>query len=67
MSLNKQKSGNEGYPVELYTELLEYVKNKYVDQYWHVLPKKIASFWWQNHAVQSTWPTNVHADYPYKR
>jgi len=48
MNFNKQKNGNEEYAIELYTEFLEYIKNRYKDQYWHVLPKDIARFWKQN-------------------
>src|SRR3990172_562574 len=33
------------YPMELYKELLNYVKYKYEGQYWHPLPKEIARFW----------------------
>jgi hypothetical protein len=35
----------EEYPVELYVNFLEYIKNEYNEQYWHVLPKEIAEFW----------------------
>ena len=34
----------EEYPVNLYTRFLEYIKNKYAGQYWHVLPKDMAQF-----------------------
>jgi hypothetical protein len=36
--------GIEEYPVRYYKEFLEYVKSKYEGQYWHVLPKEMASF-----------------------
>jgi peptidoglycan/xylan/chitin deacetylase (PgdA/CDA1 family) len=32
------------YPVQYYEEILTYIKTKYEDQYWHVLPKDIAQF-----------------------
>lgn len=35
----------EEYPIEFYVELLDYVKRKYEDQYWHALPKEMARFW----------------------
>ena len=50
MNFNKQKNGQEEYSVELYIEFLEYIKNKYKDQYWHVLPRDIARFWKQNYS-----------------
>ena len=50
MNFNKQKNGNEEYNAELYIEFLEYIKNKYKDQYWHALPKDIARFWKQNYS-----------------
>ncbi len=34
----------EEYPVSLYTKFLEFIKNKYAGQYWHVLPKDMAQF-----------------------
>jgi len=40
------KNGHtEEYPVSLYTNFLEYIKNKYAGQYWHVLPKDMAQFY----------------------
>jgi peptidoglycan/xylan/chitin deacetylase (PgdA/CDA1 family) len=35
----------EEYPAEYYNAFLEYVSGKYPEQYWHVLPKNVASFW----------------------
>ncbi|PQP33123.1 hypothetical protein C6A36_00850, partial [Desulfobacteraceae bacterium SEEP-SAG10] len=40
-----KKMGLEEYPAEYYEELLEYVKDRYEGQYWHVLPKEMARFW----------------------
>lgn len=37
----------EEFPVELYFELLAYIKEKYQDQYWHALPKEVARFYKQ--------------------
>ncbi len=45
MIFNRQKPGLEEYPVDFYTELLEYIKYKYEGQYWHPLPKQMAQFW----------------------
>jgi len=33
------------YSAEYYEEFLNYIKTKYEGQYWHVLPKDMASFW----------------------
>jgi len=35
----------EEYPMELYGEFLDYVKDSYNDLYWNPLPKEIALFW----------------------
>jgi len=45
MNCNNTKFTSEEYPMEFYKEFLEYVKNKYGGQYWHALPKEMASFW----------------------
>jgi peptidoglycan/xylan/chitin deacetylase (PgdA/CDA1 family) len=50
MNFNKQKNGNEEYAVERYVDILEHIKGKYKDQYWHALPKDIARFWKQNYS-----------------
>ena len=33
------------YPVELYSEFLQYVSAKYKNRYWHVIPRELARFW----------------------
>lgn len=35
----------EKYPVQYYTEFLEYVKSRYEGEYWHALPREVARFW----------------------
>ena len=45
MNFEDRDLAREEYPAERYLEFLEYVKSKYRDQYWHVLPKEIARFW----------------------
>jgi hypothetical protein len=45
MNFNEGKLGLEEYPLEYYQRILEYVKSKFRDQYWHVLPRDIARFW----------------------
>jgi hypothetical protein len=39
---NKLKE--DKYPVKYYAEFLQYIKTKYAGQYWHALPRDIASF-----------------------
>ena len=50
--------GLEEYPAEYYQEFLEYVKEKYEGQYWHVLPKEMARFW-KNNDPQITQITRI--------
>jgi len=45
MNFSGKNIGNEEYPVEHYKDLLHYIKTQYAGQYWHVLPKEIATFW----------------------
>ncbi len=35
----------EEYPVELYSEFLDYIKTEYAGRYWNVLPRDLARFW----------------------
>ena len=43
--LMERKPGIQEFPIEMYIELLEYIKTKYADKYWHALPKEVSSFW----------------------
>jgi hypothetical protein len=45
MHFGSGKHGREEYPVNLYEQLLEYIKAKYEGQYWHALPRDVARFW----------------------
>ena len=45
MNFCGRKLSIEEYPVKYYEEFLEYIKDKYDDQYWHALPKDMAHFW----------------------
>ena len=45
MSFGGRKPGLEEYPVEYYTDFLEYIKNQYEGFYWHVLPKDMSRYW----------------------
>ena len=52
MNFNKRKNGFEEYSIKYYKEFLEYIKSKYKDQYWHVLPKEIARFWQKRYSAK---------------
>lgn len=43
MSFGQGAPANGQYPVRFYRELLEYLRTRYVDQYWHALPARTAS------------------------
>ncbi len=45
MNFDHTNLGIEEYPVEYYLDFLEYVREKYEGQYWHVLPNKIAEYY----------------------
>lgn len=45
MNFDNGKLGIEEYPAEYYEELLEYIRDKYKGQYWHMLPREMARFW----------------------
>ena len=44
MSFDRRQPGLEEYPVEFYTEFLNYIKFEYQGQYWSALPSEIARF-----------------------
>ncbi len=41
--------GPEEYPVNYYSEILRYVRDRYHGQYYHVLPRDIARYWKENY------------------
>jgi hypothetical protein len=45
MNCDNTKFTIEEYPIAFYEELLHYIKSKYDGQYWHALPKEMATFW----------------------
>ncbi|MFQ5708104.1 MAG: hypothetical protein ACE5HO_11675 [bacterium] len=47
------KPGLQEYDVQHYREFLQYVKQKYAGQVWHVLPRDMARFW-LSHRVERT-------------
>lgn len=44
MKFEEGKLGAEEYPVGYYREFLEYISNKYKNQYWNPLPKQVSQF-----------------------
>lgn len=45
MNFDGKKLGIEEYPAIYYEEFLEYIRSRYKDKYWHVLPMEMARFW----------------------
>ncbi len=45
MNFDRNPNYIEEYPARYYVEFLDYIKSKYDDQYWHVLPKDLARWW----------------------
>jgi hypothetical protein len=45
MNLSERPCSIEEYPAARYREFLSYVRHRYADEYWHVLPRDIARFW----------------------
>ena len=45
MNFNSEKSGNEEYPVQYYSDFLEYVGTAYEDKFCNLLPQHVWSFW----------------------
>ena len=43
MSFDGSRQTATEYPAALYREFLTYVKTKYAGEYWHALPKEVAS------------------------
>jgi peptidoglycan/xylan/chitin deacetylase (PgdA/CDA1 family) len=45
LNFNGSKLGLEEYPAANYAGLLEYARERYGSEYWHVLPREMAEFW----------------------
>jgi hypothetical protein len=45
MNFNEGPLGLEKYPAHYYGQLLNYIKERYKELYWNVLPKELARFW----------------------
>ena len=48
MNFDGKDLGLEEFPVQFYEEFLDYVKSRYDGQYWHVLPRDMARFWYKD-------------------
>lgn len=48
------------YPIDRYTELLNYIKSKYEGQYWHALPRDVADFWVERYENSEKDTTSLH-------
>ena len=48
MSINEiNDSAKELYPVQYYIDFVQFVKEKYHDEYWNALPRQVAFFYKQ--------------------
>lgn len=45
MNFEERPCSFEEYPVKYYQNFLQYIKDKYQEQYWQALPKEIAHYW----------------------
>jgi peptidoglycan/xylan/chitin deacetylase (PgdA/CDA1 family) len=50
MSFDDRKPGTGRYPASLYYDFLGYVRERYGDQYWNILPRDIARYWTGTHS-----------------
>ncbi|MCI4445578.1 MAG: DUF354 domain-containing protein [Candidatus Aminicenantes bacterium] len=48
MQFDQDDAPEETYPADYYKEFLDYVKEKYSDQYWNALFSEVAEFWKEN-------------------
>jgi hypothetical protein len=44
MNFGNKKIRYDEYPVDYYIDLLDYIKTRYKDQYWNVLPRDLAVY-----------------------
>ena len=49
----------DAYPASRYSELLDYLQEKYAGAYWHALPRDVARFWKARHAPPVPAPSQV--------
>ncbi len=50
LNFEDNQNNREEFSVNLYIDLLKYIKTKYSNEYWHVLPKKIAEYALNHHS-----------------
>lgn len=48
MNFKNKKCSVEEYPATFYKDFLEYLKMKYENKYWHILPREMSAFWARN-------------------
>lgn len=53
MDFGDRPHSRRTYPARYYTEFLEYIETRYAGQYWHVLPREMASFWRQTRRMHA--------------
>ena len=52
MGFTGDRSGPEVYPAGFYEEFLRYLKDRYCEQYWHVLPKDMAKYFLKRKTIR---------------
>ena len=52
MNFDGTKPAIDEYPADYYRRFLEYIKEHYKNQYWHVLPAEMAHFWANNYSTK---------------
>jgi hypothetical protein len=45
MCFHEAAQARDEYPVEMYSELLDYLRQKYANSFWHALPRDVARFY----------------------
>jgi hypothetical protein len=45
MAFTDEDARMDRYPVRLYTEFLDYVRDRYSNQFWHAKPSEVAHYW----------------------
>ncbi len=55
MGFDDTAQGPETYPAQFYADLLRYVKTRYADRYWHVLPRDLTRMWGSGLGPDKPW------------
>jgi hypothetical protein len=66
MALNGSRAQAGEYPIELYRQFLEYVRDKHSGEYWFALPKQVAAFtrqtaYWSSRTLNGAQPERLSA------